>query len=129
MRDIFLAIVVIGALPFCIYRPWIGILVWSWLAYMNPHRLAWGFAFDQPWAQMVAVATILGLFVSKEWRPLPMTRELYLLFAFWVMIIVSTIFSEYPDGRYGAWAKLEQVSKILLFTVITIGVMQDRNKF
>jgi len=128
MRDIFLTVVIIGALPFCFGRPWIGVLVWSWLAYMNPHRLTWGFAWDQPWAQMVAVATILGIFISKEWRPLPKTRELYLLFGFWIMMIVSTIFSEYPEGYNGAWSKLEQVSKILLFTVITMGVMQDRNK-
>ena len=103
--------------------------MWSWLAYMNPHRLTWGFAYAQPWAQLVAVPTILGVFFSKgAWSPLPWTRELYLLFGFWFMILVSTIFSEYPWGPNGAWDKLDQVSKILLFTVLTVGIMQDRIK-
>ena len=129
MRDIGLALVILGSLPFCFKRPWIGILMWSWLAYMNPHRLTWGFAYSQPWAQLVAVPTILGVVFSKgAWSPLPWTRELYLLFAFWLMIIVSTIFSEYPWGHNGAVEKLDQVSKILLFTVLTIGVIHDRIK-
>ena len=128
MRDIFVAAVVLGSLPFCLTRPWIGVMMWSWLAYMNPHRLTWGFAWGQPWAQIVAVITILGIFVSREWRPLPKTRELYLLFAFWALIIVSTILSQYPYGPMGAWTKLEKVSKILLFTFITVGLLQDRNK-
>ena len=103
--------------------------MWSWLAYMNPHRLTWGFAYAQPWAQLVAVPTILGVFFSKgAWKPFPWTRELYLLFGFWIMIVISTIFSEYPFGPLGAWDKFDQVSKILLFTVLTIGVMQDREK-
>ena len=130
MRDIGLAIIILGSLPICFRRPWIGILMWSWLAYMNPHRLTWGFAWGQPWAQMVAVVTIGGILFSRggDWRPLPWTRELFFLFGFWLIIIVSTIFSEYPYGYNGAWSMLEKVSKILLFTVITIGLMQDRNK-
>ena len=66
MRDIVLAIIILGSLPFCFKRPWFGILMWSWLAYMNPHRLTWGFAYAQPWAQLVAMPTILGVFFLRR---------------------------------------------------------------
>jgi len=46
MRDLFVLAVVFGSVPVILARPWIGVLVWSWLAYMNPHRLAWGIARD-----------------------------------------------------------------------------------
>jgi len=48
MRDLFVTAVIFGLLPFIFKRPWVGILVWAWLSYMNPHRLAWGFALISP---------------------------------------------------------------------------------
>ena len=39
MRDIAVTAVVFGLLPFILWRPHIGILVWTWLGLMNPHRL------------------------------------------------------------------------------------------
>ena len=54
MRDILVTVLVFGMLPLILWRPWIGILVWSWLGYMNPHRQTWGFAYD----------------ATKAWQPL-----------------------------------------------------------
>jgi hypothetical protein len=36
MRDLFVTLVVFGFLPVALIKPHIGILVWAWLAYMNP---------------------------------------------------------------------------------------------
>ena len=43
MRDIFVTLVVFGSLPLILWRPFYGIIMWTWLGYMNPHRMAWGF--------------------------------------------------------------------------------------
>ena len=51
MRDIAVTLAVFGSLPFILRRPWIGILVWTWLGFMNPHRLAWGFSITLPFAR------------------------------------------------------------------------------
>ncbi|HCX34147.1 MAG TPA: putative O-glycosylation ligase, exosortase A system-associated, partial [Rhodocyclaceae bacterium] len=53
MRDIAVTLAVFGSLPFILRRPWIGILVWTWLGFMNPHRLAWGFSTTLPFAMIV----------------------------------------------------------------------------
>ncbi len=46
-RDFFVLIVVMGSLPLILSRPFLGVLMWSWLSYLNPHKLSWGFAREQ----------------------------------------------------------------------------------
>lgn len=116
---------VIGSLPFCFWQPWIGILVWTWLGHMNPHKLTWGFANAMPLAQMVALAVLGGLPFAWGRNRLPRTLEVYLLFALWGMFFLTTLFAFYPED---AWRQLAKVSKILLFTIITLLLFQDIKK-
>jgi probable O-glycosylation ligase (exosortase A-associated) len=125
IRDILVSTVIFGSLPFCFLRPWIGVLVWSWLGYMNPHRLTWSFAHDMPFAQMVAIATVLGLIATKEKYPLPGVREVYLLVLFSLTMLLSTFFAYYPEA---AWEQFDKVWKVLLMTFITIILFQDPKK-
>jgi hypothetical protein len=60
MRDIALALFIFGMIPFILMRPFIGLLIWSWLGYMNPHRLCYGFAYSFPWVMLVAIVTLIG---------------------------------------------------------------------
>ncbi len=125
MRDIILTAVVAGLLPFCLAAPWVGVLVWSWIGYMNPHRLAWGFATQAPFALAVAVATLIGMPFAKDRKPIPWERETCLLLALWIMFTISTFYSLYPAV---AWPQWERVSKIFLFTFITLKFFQDRER-
>lgn len=127
MRDIAVTLVILGALPFCLRSPWIGILVWSWFGYMNPHRLAWGFARDLPFAMAVAIAVMVGIVLGRdpERRPLPWVRETWLLFGLWAIFAATTLVALYPGE---AWPQLSKVSKVLLFTFITILFFQTRER-
>ena len=82
MRDLFVTGVIFSLIPFIFKRPWLGILLWSWIGYMNPHRLAWGFAFNFPFAMIVGVVTILAFMASKEKKEMVWTRETILLLIF-----------------------------------------------
>ena len=42
MRSLVLTLIVFGSIPLIIVKPPVGVLMWSWLGYMNPHRLSWG---------------------------------------------------------------------------------------
>ena len=53
MRDYVLTAFVFGMVPFCVARPWIGILMWYWLGLMSPHRLTWSFAYTMPFAMVI----------------------------------------------------------------------------
>jgi len=58
MRDIAVTLIVFGALPYIMMRPHIGIYAWSWIGYMAPHRLGWGFATNLPFAALIGGVTL-----------------------------------------------------------------------
>ena len=64
MRDLALACIVFGSLPFVLKRPFWGVLLLAWLGYMNPHRLCYGFMLEMPVVQIVAIATLVGMLMS-----------------------------------------------------------------
>ncbi|MEF8717663.1 MAG: putative O-glycosylation ligase, exosortase A system-associated [Candidatus Accumulibacter necessarius] len=71
MRDILLTVIIVGLLPFILRSPRIGAYVWAWISLMIPHRAAFGFARTMPFAQMVALATLVSFLFSRERRPFP----------------------------------------------------------
>jgi putative inorganic carbon (HCO3(-)) transporter len=124
-RDAVLALVIFGSLPVCFARPWVGVLVWTWLGFMSPHRLGWGFAQNFGFSELVAVATLGGLILTSDRRPVPRGLTPVLLFAFWGITGFSTMFARYQNL---AWADLNQLSKILLMCVVTMMLIHDRAK-
>lgn len=126
MRDIVLFAIIFASVPFCFLRPWIGVLVFSWISYMNPHRFTWGFAYDFPFAKIIAVVTIAGLFLTKDKMSLPKTRETLLIVLLGIYFTFTNFFAFYPDQ---AWVQWEKVIKVLVMTLVTIVLINDREKF
>jgi probable O-glycosylation ligase (exosortase A-associated) len=125
MRDVLVTLIVFGSVPLILARPYVGILVWSWLGYMNPHRLSFGFAYDFPFALCVAVATLVALVFSRERKRLPMTGLTLLWLAFLGLMCVTTVYALYPDA---AVVQLQKVMKIQLMTFVTIVVVTTRER-
>lgn len=125
MRDLFVTGIVFGSLPFVLARPYIGILVWTWLSFMNPQRLCWGFAYDFPFAYIVAVVTLVSVLISREPKKIPWTRETVVLLIFIAWMVITTIFSVYP---YLAWQELNKVAKIQLMVFVTMMLMQRKER-
>ena len=125
MRDILIAALVFGALPWALSRPYVGVYLWAWLGYMNPHRLTYGFAASFPWAHMVAVVTLMSLLFSKEPKKLPMTREVVILILFLIWMTITTLFA-INEAR--AWMQWEKVMKIQVMTFLTLMVINTRDR-
>jgi len=123
VRDLLVTGIIFGLLPFIFKRPWVGILLWSWLGYMNPHRQAWGFAYDFPFAFVVGIVTIVAYFFSREKKEMIWSRETITLLIFVGWMVVTTFFSLYPDQ---AWAQLDKVWKIQLMILLTALIIKDR---
>jgi probable O-glycosylation ligase (exosortase A-associated) len=66
MRDVIFALIIFGSLPVCFRRPLIGLLVFSWLAYMRTQDLTWGFARHQRWSFLVAAVMGAGFFAQPR---------------------------------------------------------------
>lgn len=125
MRDLFVTAVIFGLIPFIFKRPWVGILLWSWLSYMNPHRLAWGFAFNFPFAMIVGIVTIVSFMASKEKKEMIWTRETIVLLIFVCWMLFTTFFAFYPEF---AWFQWNKVWKIQLMIFLTALIITDRHK-
>ena len=89
MRDIVITLIVFGSVPMIVMRPYIGVYMWSWLGYMNPHRLTWGFAYNMPFSAIVAAFLFVGLVMSKESKKIPWTPVTItlLIFIAWIIIL------------------------------------------
>ncbi len=125
MRDLAVTAVIFGLLPFVLARPDWGILLWTWVGLMNPHRLAWGFAYSFPFAVVIGAVTIIAIFISREPKRLPMHPVVLTLIAFFVWMTITTFFALFPSS---AWPQLEKVAKIQLFILLTLVVMQSRER-
>jgi putative inorganic carbon (HCO3(-)) transporter len=125
MRDLFVAVVIFGLLPMVLKRPQVGIYLWCWISYMNPHRLAYGFAMTMPWAYMIAIATLMGMFVSKEPKRIIWTTETVLMVLFLLWGVVTSMNAFYVDLAWESWIKL---FKIYLMTFVTIMVINNRER-
>ncbi len=125
MRDIAVAIVVFGVLPFVLTHPHWGVLLWTWIGLMNPHRLAFGWAHNFPFAFIVGIVTIVAMLISREPKKLPLHAPVVALIVFDLWMVVTTLFAMYPAH---AWPQLEKVAKIQLFIFITLALMQSRDR-
>lgn len=123
MRDLFVTAVIFGLIPFIFRRPWVGILLWSWLGYMNPHRLAWGFAYDFPFAMIVGLVTIVSFFFSREKKEMIWSREVVVLLAFVAWMLLTTVFA---FNQAWAWFQWDKVWKIQLMIVLTVLICKER---
>jgi putative inorganic carbon (HCO3(-)) transporter len=125
IRDIVIVAIVFGSLPFTLTRPFVGVMVWSWLGFMNPQRLTWGFAYNMEFSAMVAAATLTGLLFTKDRAALPGVRETYLLLGFWLLTFASSLGGLYPEY---IWDDFKRLSKILLMVFVTIMLSQTRER-
>ena len=115
MRDILvLTIVLLSALA-ALRRPWIGVMLWTWVSIMNPHRYAYGIAFDAPVAAIAAASTLLGLLLSKDERASPFkSSAVVALFLFMVWMTISWVFGLNFGGDYDQWIKVMKIDVMVL---------------
>ena len=123
MRDIILTLVFAGLLPFALKHTWVGVLLWTWFSLMNPHRLTWGFAVNAPFAQLIAVATLVSLLFNTKKNRLPADPTLFFLILFVGWMALSTLNALFVAGSTN---DLITVLKIQLMTLIAIVALRER---
>ena len=125
MRDLLVAFIVFGSLPFILKRPFHGILMLAGLGYMNPHRLCYGFMLDMPVVQIVALTTLIGMLAPKEPKRMVWSREIWvlLIFVFWMGLTTTQAF--FFDA---AALQYEKVVKIQILTFMTLVMLTSRDR-
>jgi len=122
MRDIVIFLV-ISALVLCIpKRPAIGVMTFAWLSLMNPHRLAYGFAFSFPWVAIVGGVTLVALVVRPGTLKLPRNAVTITLILFMLWMTITTPFAFEQERAWGEW---NRVMKTLFFALVTIAALNN----
>ncbi|RDE24802.1 putative O-glycosylation ligase, exosortase A system-associated [Motiliproteus coralliicola] len=125
MRDLLVALVIFGSIPFIFKRPFVGALMWCWISYMVPHRLGWGFITTFPVASIIGGCFLLAYLASKEPKKVPMNAVTVTLLAFILWMSITTLIA--PSDSY----KMDQffkVIKIQLITFIILALLNSRQR-
>lgn len=125
MRDYLFLAILLASVPVSFFRPYIGILAWCVISYLNPHRYTWGIAYHFPAAMAVGAATLGGLFFTKRKRMPPATMETILLALLWALFTITTVFAiNASDAAF----RYEITSKIILMTFVTMALVITRKQ-
>lgn len=125
MRDLAVFIIVFSLLPLAFMRTSVGVLLWNWIGFMNPHRLGWGMAAHFKFAYFIGAVTLAGFLFSKERQPIPKIGLIIVLILFVLWMNLTTLFALVPEDATHQWSK---VMKIQLFIFVALSVMQSKEK-
>ncbi|MBK7876620.1 MAG: putative O-glycosylation ligase, exosortase A system-associated [Planctomycetes bacterium] len=125
MRDVLVSLFILGSLPTCFRRPFIGLLMFTLLAYMRLQDLTWGFARFQRWSLFVAIVTLAGFFVTRGDKRF-MLGDL----RNWMMVgLALLVGASLVAGGYTTKGDLSiyiDFLKVLGVAVFTTGVVKNR---
>ncbi len=122
MRDIAITLLILGLIPLILKYPWTGVLVFAWVSIFNPHRYAWGFAYDFQFVMIIGSATVVSmLFHWKEVR-LPINSITILLMLLPLWMTVTLLFALEPDAAHVRW---EEVMKTFFFVLVAASLLHS----
>jgi probable O-glycosylation ligase (exosortase A-associated) len=122
MRDALVFAIIFGLLPFGFKRPVIGVYLFTWVSLMNPHRLTYGAAYSFPFAAIIVVVTLIGLFAARGPKGPPVTplTAVLVLFMGWMTV---TGFSAFEPAR--AWEEWDRVFKTFFMVLVTLAAIRE----
>ncbi len=128
MRDALVLLLVLLALPASVRRPFIGLLVFSWLAYMRPQDLCWGFARTLRLSFVVGVAMIAGWWAYEQGKRRFANWDARSVLMGLLLVLVSLSYA--GARRHDAYTNtyfLEYV-KIVVIALFTTGQIDTRQR-
>jgi len=133
MRDLILFLIIAASIPISFFRPYFGILVWTWVTFFNPHRYTWGFMYNFPVAAVIAVPTLAGCLFTSSINKKFLKWETLLLAGLWIWFCVTflhamqvPLFEGHILDAEHEWVR---VSKVLLITLAMILLVTSQKKF
>lgn len=129
MRDLIVLAIVMLWLPMSYGRPFAGLLLFSWLAYMRPQDLCWGFVRDLRLSLVVAVVMIAGWYANERGRRAFTQWDFRTrgMVALGLLVTISYAFAfqhdEYTDKYYFEFLK------ILVIALFTAGQVDSPERF
>lgn len=115
----------IAMLPLAIALPYVGVLLWSWVAFMSPHREVFGFGHDFQFNVYIAALTLAVWLFSKESKRIPVTTLTVLLLVFAMWTSFTTYMAIDTDWSYEYWLRTIK-TLALAFAVLVLITSKTR---
>ncbi len=125
MRDIAVTLAILGLIPVILKYPWTGVLVFAWVSIFNPHRFAWGFAYDFQFAMIAGVTTLVSMLLHWKEVRLPINSITILLMLLPLWMTVTLLFALEPSAAYVRW---EEVMKTFFFALVAAALLRSRKQ-
>jgi putative inorganic carbon (HCO3(-)) transporter len=129
MRDLILFAIIFGSIPFIFKRPALGVLMFTWISLMNPHRLSYGAAFNFPFAAVIAIVTLASVVISKQPKKFPRTPVMSVLLAFSVWVTLTSFFALEPSIVWMEWNRVIKTLFMIFVSVMVLNTERDIKQF
>ncbi len=120
MRDILLMSIVLAGCAAALKRPWIGVMLWTWLSIMNPHRYTYGFAYSAPLAAMTVGCIVLGLFMTRDRESPFKGSPVNWLVIFMVWMTLSWLLGMHVESDYEQWKKVMKIDGMIIVSLMLL---------
>jgi probable O-glycosylation ligase (exosortase A-associated) len=125
MRDLFVTAIIFGLAPVALFEPFVGIALWTWVSVMSPHRLTWNYAYNLPFAAVVAAATLLSLVIANRKVKFPWTALTVTLIVFMVWLGITFATGIHPRLSVEMWSR---ITKELVMTLVALAVVRTEKQ-
>ncbi|RJG01893.1 putative O-glycosylation ligase, exosortase A system-associated [Noviherbaspirillum sedimenti] len=129
MRDLLIFAIVFGSLPYILKRPAIGVLMFTWISLMNPHRLTYGAAYAFPFAAVLGAVTLLSLLFTREPKRFPVTPVTLTLIVFLAWMTFTSFFALEPGLVWKEWDRVMKSLFIILIAMLVLNTEKDIKAF
>ncbi len=127
MRNlVFMMAMMGGMLPMTIARPFVGVILWCWISFQNPHELTWGMSMTIPWAMMIFAATIMGCLGAREPKSFPINATTVLIALFIVLISLTSLTALAPPEMVEY--KWSFVAKSFFAQLLILALLTERRR-
>jgi len=126
MRDIVILVGILALIPMILRRPYIGVLAWTWIALLNPHREAFGFSTSLRPNLVIVLVTLIAFVISSERKSWPggTVAATFLAFIGWTTL--TAVMS--PDREASLLFYNDFVVKMALHMVILLIVINTPHR-
>ena len=128
MRDVVVSLLLVGLLPVCFRKPFVGLLLFSLLAYMRVQDLTWGFAREQRWSYYVAIVMFAGFFASRRDRKFMSDDVRNMIMILMVIMVAISLLAAGGGIRPMDITMFTEYVKIVTIALFTTGLVQSRDR-
>ncbi len=127
MRDSIIIFIFIIGCFYTLKRPYMGVLLWSWLSYMNPHRLSYGITYDLPLVYIAAILTAFSTLFTKDTQKIPLNNITIPWLIYICFMGITTLNAFFPEDANLQFIKVLKIQAGVFFTLLLINNLTKLN--